>query len=383
LTGDEGDTLKGTYKNFEDATGIKVKYVTTPDIGSVLRSRTDAGNPPDVAIFQTGVMREYAAEGKLLNLSDSVGDKTLEENFNPSLLNGLRVKGKVYGTTLGFNPFMLWYNPKTYDGPKNSDASWADVMSWASKSASKGKAPFCAAQNGQGSGGSSGAQMIEVLFAKKYGAEKLRQWGEGKLAWTSPEVKDAWKMFGEIATKDSMVNGGVSGILSQQKAEGPGGIVTGGCKADLWASWVPVQVQSQTENMQPKKNLDFERVPASNKSAFNTEIYQTDAIFAFSKTPAVKAFMAWNQSAEEQSLLASYDMWPVANKNVKPSTYKNPLLKKVAEEYLTDPDVELSAGPNTLNNSATTATFWNGVMQYIDHPEKLDSILRKIEATVH
>jgi hypothetical protein len=76
-------------------------------------------------------------------------------------------------------------------------------------------------------------------------------------------------------------------------------------------------------------------------------------------------------------------MWPVANKNVKPSTYKNPLLKKVAEEYLTDPDVELSAGPNTLNNSATTATFWNGVMQYIDHPEKLDSILRKIEATVH
>src|SRR3954466_4150915 len=57
--GAEGEVLQSVYKAFTEATGTKVNYTGTQDINSIVQSRVQAGNPPEVADLQIGVAQGY------------------------------------------------------------------------------------------------------------------------------------------------------------------------------------------------------------------------------------------------------------------------------------------------------------------------------------
>ena len=124
--GAEGDVLKGVYKAFTDATGTTVNYTGSQDIISIVQSRVQAGNPPDVVDQTIGVADQYAKQGKLMNLSEVVGQDALTKAFGESLVDGVSNDGKVFGIYQGFNNFMVWYNPQTYKGPTDPK-SWDEL----------------------------------------------------------------------------------------------------------------------------------------------------------------------------------------------------------------------------------------------------------------
>ena len=130
-----------------------------------------------------------------MDLSKVIGDTTMNADYSASLLKTVTAGGKVFGVFQGFSNFMVWYNPKTYTGPKNP-TTWAQLADWTDQQAAKGTPAWCIAEESGAGSGFPGAQFIENLFAKKYGPDLLNQWGTGKLKWTSPEVKDAFQMFG-------------------------------------------------------------------------------------------------------------------------------------------------------------------------------------------
>lgn len=207
--GYEGAITEAVMKPFEAATGVTIKYTGTQD-SNIILARARAGNPPQVAQVQQGVMAGLAKDGKLIDLSGFMGEE-LKANFTDAVNATAGVDGKTYGIYQGFSPFMYWYNPAAYTGPKDG-ATWADVVKWTEDSAAAGTPVWCAAQEAGGGSGFPGAQMLEVIFAKKYGPELLRQWGDGTLAWTSPEVKDAFQMYGQVIN-DATIYGGAQGAL--------------------------------------------------------------------------------------------------------------------------------------------------------------------------
>lgn len=374
--GAEGEVLQSVYKAFTEATGTKVNYTGTQDINSIVQSRVQAGNPPEVADLQIGVAQGYAEQGKLMNLSDVIGTDELKANYSQGLLDGASHDGKVFGVYQGFNNFMLWYNPEQYTGPKDPK-TWQEIVDWTNAEAAKGTPVWCLAQEAGGGSGFPGAQFIENLFAKKYGPEKLRAWGAGELPWTSPEVKDAWQMYGAIANDDSKVSGGTQGALSAAIATGYNGLVAkpATCQIALWGSWVPGLIGSGVE---PGKNMDFFRIPGDGDNA-STEIFQTTVAVAFDKSPTTEAFMRFIESTEAQALLASADQWPVANVNVPTDTYGSELLQKSAETFF-GKDVTLSIGPNVMSDAAVASAFYKGVVSYMQDPSQLDAILAEIQA---
>jgi len=377
--GAEGDVLKGVYKAFTDATGTAVNYTGSQDIISIVQSRVQAGNPPDVVDQTIGVADQYAKQGKLMNLSEVVGQDALTKAFGKSLVDGVSNDGKAFGIYQGFNNFMVWYNPQTYKGPTDPK-SWDELTAYTDQLAAQGTPAWCIAEEAGGASGFPGAQFIENLFAKKYGPELLRQWGTGELPWTSPQVKDAFEQFGAIATNDAAVSGGTAGALAAPIATGYNGLVAdpSTCQLALWGAWVPGLIG---ESVKPTENLDFFRVPGFSNSYDDTEIFQSTVTTAFNDTPAIQAFMKYVASTQAQALLASADQWTVADTQVPASTYSSPLLTKSADTFFsTDGSVQLSTGPNVLATAAVQTAFYKGVVSYLQDPSSLDSVLQGIQA---
>lgn len=377
-SGAEGQTLQDVYAAFTEATGVEVRYTGTPDLNAIVQSRIQAGNPPNVADIQLGIAHDYAAEGKLVDLSAAFGDE-LTANFGTQLLQTATYDGKVFGIYQGMNPFMVWYNPQTYKGPVAPE-SWQELVDWTNSEAAEGRPVWCAAQNAGAGSGFPGSQWLDNVFLKKYGPELYEQWGNGELAWTSPEVKSTWEEFGSVVAQDSHVQGGVIGALSTPISTGYNGLVTdpAGCQLTLWGAWVPGLIG---ETAVPGENIDFFRVPASDPAFAQYELFQSAISIGFTDTPETKAFLQYIASTPAQTYLASLNRWPVANQNVPADTYPSTLLGKIATEYLSG-DVEFAAGPNLLAGAATTTEYNKGVVSYMQSPGELDNILATIEATV-
>ncbi|HZB47941.1 MAG TPA: extracellular solute-binding protein, partial [Mycobacteriales bacterium] len=69
LSGPQRDQYLATFKPFEEATGITVKYESTGDLFAVLQTRLAGGNPPDVVSNPSaGQIRQLARDGKLVPL---------------------------------------------------------------------------------------------------------------------------------------------------------------------------------------------------------------------------------------------------------------------------------------------------------------------------
>ena len=376
--GAEGDVLKGVYQAFTEGTGTTVNYTASQDITSIVQSRVAAGNPPDVVDQAIGVARQYASQGKLVDVGEAVGMDKLKNAFSDALLEDVTDNGKVFGVYQGFSNFMVWYNPKTYTGP-TSPKNWGELVTYTKDQAAKGKATWCIAEEAGGSSGFPGAQFVENLFAKKYGPKLLEQWGSGKLSWTSPQVKDAFQMFGGIATDDEAVSGGRAGALAAPIATGYNGLTAQPptCQLALWGAWVPGLIGATAK---PGENIDFFKVPGFDNDYSGTEIFQSTVTTAFKNSPSVDVFLKYIASPEAQALLASANQWPVADKQVSADTYTSPMLKKAATTYFGADDVRLSVGPNVLAGSAVQTAFYKAVVGYLQDPSSLDKQLASVQA---
>jgi alpha-glucoside transport system substrate-binding protein len=379
--GKEGEILQSLYEPFTEATGVEVNYTGTQDYISIIQSRVQADNPPDMASMSLGVLRQYGETLDLVSVSDVVGDDELSANYNASILDAVTYDGEVRAVFQGFSNFMMWYNPQTYEGPTDEDATWDDVMDWSDDTIAAGETPWCAAQESGASSGFPGAQFIEVLFAKKYGPEKLREWGMGELDWTSDEVKDAFEMFGAIATDDAAINGGVTGALAEPISTGSAGLVTDLCQAEVWGVFTAGLVAAAAPETEPGVNLDFMQVPGSDPEFAKTEIFQTEGTVAFNDTPETRALLAYIASTEAQTLLASANQWTVSNINVPSDTYDSVVLQRASETFFAD-DVVYGTGITTLAGGAVRAALYKGVVAYMQDPSSLDTVLQTIQDVV-
>ncbi len=376
-TGSEAQLLNAFFKPFADGAGVKVNYTGSSDATSIVQSRVQAGNAPDVEMTNPGVMRSYQAKGNLLNLSYMKDE--MEKSFSSSSVSTLSVDNDPYGVYLGFNNAVLWYNPEHYDGPKDG-ASWQDIIDWTNQNAAKGTATWCNAQ-GAGSGtGYPGTDFVGELFVKQFGPELSEQWANGTLRWTSPQVKQAYEMFGEAVGKDANVKGGVKGSLTEDAGQGPAGLVSSppGCALDLWDTWTDGLIMAVNKDTKPGKNLDFMTVPPSNPAYASDEAFSADTMIAFTKTPATKLFMRYLASDAAQTLLASANHWAVSDVNVPPTTYTDPLLQKIAKTYFSG-DVTIVPTPTNYANSAVLSAWYKSIVTYLSDPTQLDNALQAVQ----
>ena len=216
--GAELETFNKMVKPFEDRTGVKVEFEATRDLDAVLTTRVAAGNPPDLALLPSpGKMADLARQGKLVDLGSVLDKGAMKKAYAQSWLD----LGSVDGKLVGIFPKadlkgLVWYDPKALKaaGLSASPKTFDDLLAEANTAAGKGVTPFAIGIESGAASGWVGTDWLENIFLKTYGPAKYREWYEGKLAWTSPEVKSVFQTWGKIVGNPKLCYGGSQYILS-------------------------------------------------------------------------------------------------------------------------------------------------------------------------
>jgi alpha-glucoside transport system substrate-binding protein len=381
LGGDQLDQFMAAFKPFEDASGVKVEYEGTRDMLSVLQTRVQGGNPPDlVSNPSIGQMKQLMASGDLIALDDVLDMETVRKDYDSGLLDLGTHDGKLYGImeTAALKG-LVYYDPETYKGPA-APKSWTELNDWAKQFAASGTTPWCVGIESGAASGWLATDWIEQFVLTNYGTQTWDAWASGDLPWTSPEIKSAFEAFGAIATDPAMVNGGPTAVVSTDFIQGslPLWADPARCALTLQADWLGTTVVAQVPGTAEGKDVDFFLFPPVTEA--NAGLVETagEMVGAFHDTPEVRAMLQYLVTPESQALLASSGSWLAPNRSVPTAAYPTPARQKAAEILSGATGVRFDA--SDLMPQAVNEAFWDATLTYLGDPSKLDDALQSVEA---
>ncbi|MDT0309033.1 extracellular solute-binding protein [Streptomyces sp. DSM 44917] len=190
-TGDDAAAFAELTDAFTAETGIAVNYQGTTALREVLLSQVQSGSPPDIAILPSlGQLAEYVERGLAFPLDgafDERGEAELRAAYGAPWLSpeGLGEPGSIYWFPVKADlKSLVWYDRS------RPSADPADGESW------------CLGMGSDATSGWPGTDWIEdLLLQAPGGLDVYEAWATGDHArWTSPEMRAAWRAFGELVT---------------------------------------------------------------------------------------------------------------------------------------------------------------------------------------
>jgi alpha-glucoside transport system substrate-binding protein len=378
--GSEQEAFLEIVKPFEDATGIKVEYEGTRDINAVLTTRIQGGNPPDVAgLPSLGAVETFAKENKLVALDGVLDMNAVRRDFGAGWLELGSYNNKLYGFFITADvKGLIWYNTKRYDGPKQPQ-TWNELMTWAKRTAASGKTPWCVGVESGAASGWPGTDWIENIFLRQSGPQKYDQWYNGKLAWTSPEVKSAFQAFGEVVTDPKMVFGGPTAVLTTNFGDAGNPMFSNppSCFLHHQASFIADFFTKGNPGVKPVDDFDFFGFPNINAQFAGSIEAAGDMFGLYKDTPQSRALVRYLSTAEAQSIWVKRGPKLSPNKRVPASLYPNALSRRSAQIIANARAVRFDA--SDLMPAAMNQAFWKAILEYVQNPSKLDAILQNLD----
>jgi alpha-glucoside transport system substrate-binding protein len=386
VTGAPADALLAALKPFESATGVQVNYEATFSQESILQTRIQAGNPPDV-VFSSYPLQlvQLAKAGKLVPLNGVLNMAAVRKQYPKPLLDLGTLNGKLYGFFSIVNYHALvWYNPNKYTGPRHP--TWAQLAAWTKTSAGQGKPPWCMGiESGAATGWPAANEVLDALFVRRYGPAVAAKWVQGKLSWTSPQVKWAWQSVGAIFTDPKMVNGGSAAVASTNFLAAGNGMFTSTptCyllpQAQWYGSYVPGGVQGATA-----ADIAYFPFPSINPRYKDAQMVDGNQVALLRNRAQGRALVAYMSTPQFQTLLAQTGSFLVPNAAVSPSVYPTPLSRRVATELIASKATQAATIllPSVLFPVAVTNQFFKNLTSYLQNPSQLDVYLRDMDSVV-
>jgi alpha-glucoside transport system substrate-binding protein len=389
-TGAEGEAFGKVLDAFTAKTDIGVNYQGTRAWSEVLMSNVEAGTPPDVAVLASpGELANYARDDNLLPLDGVVDDEDRDAYDEQWLLPLPDDDGThIYGVPLKAQlKSIIWFNPRNSPQPTPPPRTWDDLSEYSATVAATGRAPWCMGVGDSPSSGWPGADMMESILLRMFGPVVYAKWAAGQLAWTSPEVREAWRIWGEVATRPGSVHGGATSVLLTDFGDAGRPMFTDppGCYLEHQASFITgfYRGYQDANGRVPRPGVDFDFFPLpSFGHPDSDQPFEVSADWAgmFNNTPQARALINFLATEEAQQI------WPAiegssaftVNKDVDPGVYGDKVSQGVARILNSDGTLCFDAAdlmPGNLRNA-----FYGAVLDYLSNPERLEQLLTGLES---
>jgi alpha-glucoside transport system substrate-binding protein len=380
--GNELDIFNNMIKPFEQKTGVKVQYEGTRDLDAVLTTRVQAGNPPDVAAMPgPGKMAQFADQGKLIDLSTVLDMSAMKQNYAQGWLDLGSVNGKLVGIFMKTSlKGLVWYDPEAFKAAGLTvPTTWGQLTQESKQLAAKGVTPWAVGLESGSASGWPGTDWLEIIFLKTYGPKLYKEWYEGKLPWTSPEVKKVWETWGKIVANPKMTYGGSQYELSTNFGSAFTPIFQTPPKAYLLlqATFIQSFIQKAFPALKPVTNINFFAFPEIDPKYSKSVETAGDLVSEFTTTPQAKALVNYFTTAQAQDYWVKGADGISPNRQVPLSDYPDALSKKAAR-ILTSADIAVFDASDMMPSQMNSA-FWSAIMNYVANPGKLDSILASLD----
>jgi len=382
--GDEQESFMAMVEPWEERTGATVAYEGTRDLNAVLTTRVEGGNPPDIAgIPGPAVLQQFAEDGELVDLTTFMERSELEEMYDESWLDLASYEDGLYGLfTKVAVKSLVWYNPPDFEeAGYEIPETWDEMMDLTEMIAEDGTTPWCVGLESGAASGWPGTDWIEDIMLRTAGPEMYDQWRRHEIPWTDPAVRNAWETWGNIVANDDYVNGGTTGVLATNFGESVYPVYQDppGCHLHRQATFIEGFITDQFPDLEAESDYDYFLFPRFNEEYGAPVLSAGDLFGMFNDTPAARSLVEWLASAEAQEIWAARGGFISPNTNVDTSVYPNPLIGQAAELLAEAEAVRFDA--SDLMPTAVNDAFWQGVLDYVENPDNLDSILENIEAT--
>jgi D-xylose ABC transporter substrate-binding protein len=380
--GSEQDSFLAMIKPFEDATGVKVEYTGTRDLNAVLTTRIQGGNPPDLAgLPGPGQMAQYARAGNLVDLSAVLDMGTYKKEYAQTWLDLGSVDGKLVGIFMKASvKGLIWYDPKVWqENNFQIPTTWDDMMTLSKQIKDAGNTPWCVALESGSASGWPGTDWLEDIVLRQSGEQTYNDWWQGKIAWTSPEIKQAWQTWGEIVAASGMVYGGPNTMLTTNFGAVGNPLFTTppGCYMVHQASFITSFFEQNNPGVKAVTDYDFFGFPNFKPDQPVSTEMAGDLFGMFNDTPQARALIKYLTSPEAQDIWVKRGGAISPNQAVPSSDYPDELSRKAAER-LTGAKIAVFDASDMMPE-AMNAAFWKSILDYVQAPDTLDSILQNLD----
>ncbi len=381
--GSEQESFLAMVRPFEQATGIKVEYEGTRDLNAILTTRVQGNNPPDVAgLPGPGQMAEFARAGKIVDLGPVLDQAALKDQYSDDWMKLGQVDNKQVGILIkAALKGSIWYNIKTLPqaGGGTMPKTWDELIALSEKIASTGTTPWCIGLASGAASGWPGTDWIEDIVLRQAGPDAYDRWYQGKLKWTSPEIKKAWQTWGQITANDKLVFGGRQYMQATNFGDAGAPLFSSPprCYLHHQGSFITEFFVKANPNIKPVDDFNFFPFPdIESRHAGSVEV-AGDLFGMFKDTPQARALMQYLTTPEAQAIWVKRGGALTPNKKVTPDQYPDAIARQMAETLVTAKSVRFDASdlmPEAMNNA-----FLRAVLDFVQSPNNLDSILAGLD----
>jgi alpha-glucoside transport system substrate-binding protein len=370
--GQDRDLVESMIAYFEAATGADVRYAGSDSFEQQIVIDTEAGSPPNIAVFpQPGLAADLAAKGFLAPLGEELAEWTRANYAAGDSWVALGSYAGPEGATQFYAfPYkidvksLVWYVPENFE-----DAGYAvpetmeELIALTETIAADGETPWCI---GLGSGGATGwpaTDWVEDIMLRTQPPEVYDGWVTNEIPFDDPRVVDAIEIFGQFARNDAFVAGGTEAVAATDFRDAPKGLfsVPPQCYMHRQASFIPSFFPEGTE---VGTDADFFYFPAFAGEDLGTPVLGAGTLWAITAdSDATRVFMDWLKTPIAHEVWMAQKGFLTPHTGVNTAIYGDPTLKKMGE-ILLDADTFRFDASDLMPGAIGAGAFWTGMVDY-------------------
>ena len=387
----ESDSLNKSWAEFEQCTGINIKYEGSNDFESQLPVRVQGGTAPDLAIIpQPGLLQQMVKLGAVKKPPQGVVDN-VDKYWNKAWKQYGSVNGTFYAAPQSANmKSLVWYSPKMFkQAGYTVPTTWSDLMALSDKIAADhpDSKPWC---GGIGSGTATGwpaTDWLEEVVLGKYGGDVYDKWVSHDIKFDSPQIKGAMQVVANWMQNPKYVNGGFGGVstIATTTFQDAGKFIPSGkCWMLQQASFYEAQWPSIDKSLKvgPDADVMAFKLPPVDPSVVSDEVEGGgEFTTAFSDRPEVQAVQTYLSSPDwASSRVKVAPGWVSANTGVDKSLYTDPV-DQLSAKYLTDPNATFRFDASDLMPAAVgSGAEWKEFTNWFGQGKSIDAVAKALDA---
>jgi alpha-glucoside transport system substrate-binding protein len=373
--GPELDAFEAVVEPFERDTGIQVEYSATRDLKGVISRGIQVGQQPDVAgLPGPGFMADLAHAGELQDLGAAVDLGSYKRLTAPAFVDigtiddrlvGVFIKATVKG--------LLWHDPAVYR--LGSPGTWSELVHMAGQESDhRGVRPWCVGLGSGATSGWPGTDWIEDFLLRQSGPHVYDAWVAGDVAWDSPEVRAAFRAYGQVVADDAVL-GGSSTALTTHFAHAGDAMFDDppGCLFLHQGSFMSTFFDDLAD---PAPEYDFLAFPDIDPRWAGSLIGAGDLFGMLRDTAEARALIAWLVTSDAQSIWVARG--GALSGNFEVHGYPNEIAEREAA-LLTRASIFRFDASDSMPDDMSAA-FLQAVLDYTSDQRRLDAILGQLDA---
>ena len=377
----EQAALQKALDAFEESTGKTVEIEFSPQFETVVVTRVQGGNPPDVALYPQPALLQKTLSNATPLEDAGVNIDEMAGGLVPGMVEAGTFEDKAYGVVVKQNmKSLLWYAAD--DFKKDSlevPTTWDEMLKLTEDAAADGTKPWCIGIESAEATGWVATDWIEDIMLRLHGEEVYDQWVAGEVKFDSAEVKEAFTMLEEIWFNEDYVNGGTTAILQtpfldsvQPMFEDPPG-----CLLHRQAGFVEGEFP---EDAELGTDYDVAALPPIEGDAAPA-LFAGDVAAVHTDNASAGEFISFLVSAEGQKAWLSEEGAGALSvrKDFNAEDYPTEALAKQGEIFAQAPFARFDAS-DLMPSEVGAGAFWSETVAWLSGSQDLDTTLQNIDA---